>query len=81
MSIELVASVWGVLRDHIDSHDRKDAADELVNLLIDSDYAATDIKVAFRGDRDISAALKFYVERQDSEEYDSDEDEEDSDEW
>lgn len=77
MSIELVSDVWGVLRDHIDSHDRADAADGLVNLLIDNDYGATDIKAAFRGDKDIATALKFYAEQhEDPEEDEYEEDEE-----
>ena len=81
MSIELVSDVWGVLRDHIDSHDRKDAADELVNLLVDYDYSATDIKTAFKGDKDIATALKFYAEQQDPEEDEPEDEEPDGDEW
>ncbi len=59
----------------------KDAADSLINLLIDHNYDSVDIKAAFKGDRDIIDALKFYTDQQD-EEYD-DEDEEDSyeDDW
>lgn len=76
MSIELISEVWGILRDHIDSHDRADAADGLVNMLIDNDFGVIDIKSAFRGDKDISTALKFYAESHDPEEDELDEDDE-----
>ena len=83
MSIELISDVWGVLRDHIDLHDRKEAADGLVNLLVENDYGATEIKAAFRGDKDISTALKFYAEQQDPESDDPEDEHEESDgdEW
>jgi hypothetical protein len=80
MSIELISDAWGVLKDHIDIHDRADAADGLVNLLIDNDFGATDIKAAFRGDKDIAMALKFYAEQQDPEDDVDDEDEFEGDE-
>lgn len=78
MSLDLVAEVWDALRSHVDMNERKDAADTLVNMLIDNDYEATDIKEAFRGDKDILGALKFYVEQHEPEEEDEDED---LDEW
>ena len=81
MSLDFVAEVWDALRTHIDSNERKDAADTLINLLIDNDYEAADIKESFRGDKDILDALKFYVDQHDQEDdYEEDEDE-DQDDW
>ena len=81
MSLDFVAEVWDALRSHIDSNERKDAADTLINLLIDNDYEAADIKESFRGDKDILDALKFYVDQHDQEDdYEEDEDE-DQDDW
>ena len=75
MSLEFVVEVWDALRSHVDSNERKDAADTLINLLIENDYEAADIKEAFRGDKDVLGALKFYVEQ-----HEEDEDE-DQEEW
>jgi hypothetical protein len=63
MSADLgfVAEVWDVLREHVDINERTDAADDLINLLIDHNHEADDIKDAFRGDKDISKALKGYA--------------------
>jgi len=82
MSLDFVAEVWDALHSHIDSNERKDAADTLINLLIDNDYEAADIKESFRGDKDILDALKFYVDQHDQEEEYEDDDFEDlDDEW
>jgi len=82
MSLDFVAEVWDALRSHIDSNERKDAADTLINLLIDNDYEAADIKESFRGDKDILDALKFYVDQHDQEEdYEDDDFEDLDDEW
>ncbi len=79
MSLDLVAEVWDALRSHVDLNERKDAADTLINMLIDNNYEAADIKEAFRGDKDVLGALKFYAEQHEDEEYE--EDEEDDEEW
>ena len=81
MSLDLVAEVWEALREHIDFNERKDAADTLVNFLIDANYEIEDIKDAFR-DKDITSALKGYaeqhfIEEEYDEDFDSDVDEED----
>jgi hypothetical protein len=80
MSVNFVAEVWDALKTHIDFNERKDAADTLVNLLIDSGHDADDIKEAFRGDKDIGGALKFYREQHEVEEEYEEYDDED-DEW
>ena len=79
MSLDFVAEVWDALRNHIDMNDRKDAADTLVNLLIENNHEADEIKDAFRGEKEILTALKDYVSEheieEEYEEYDEDEDE------
>jgi hypothetical protein len=82
MSLDIVTEVWDALRSHIDFSERKDAADTLVNLLIDNGYDADDIKESFRGDKDIGGALKFYREQHEAEEYeDYDEEGDDDEDW
>ena len=75
MSLDLVTEVWDALRSHIDFNERRDAADTLVNFLIDNNYEAEDIKDAFRGDKDIITAVKDYLEQHEDElEYEEDDD-------
>ena len=79
MSLSIVSEVWEALREHIDFNDRVEAADTLVNYLMDNNYEVDDIKDEFK-DKDITKALKGYAEQhfqeEDYEEYeDEDEDE------
>jgi hypothetical protein len=81
MSLDFVSEVWDALRSHIDLNERTDAADSLINLLIDNNYEPEDIKEAFRGDKDLLGALKYYLEQHDvDEEVEEDEDDQDE-EW
>jgi hypothetical protein len=80
MSLDFVAEVWDALRSHIDFNDRTDAADSLVNLLIDNNYEAEDIKDAFKGDKEMLTALKENLAHQDTEESYEDYEEDDTDE-
>ena len=84
MSLDLVSEVWDVLRSHIDFNDRSEAADSLVNFLIDNNYEAEDIKDAFRGEKEIITAVKDYLSQHEDElEYEDDDYDSDSDddEW
>jgi len=82
MSLDFVVEVWDALRSHIDLNDRSDAADSLVNLLIDNNYEASDIKDVFRGEKEVLTALKDYLEQHDIEdEVDDYYDEDIDDEW
>jgi hypothetical protein len=80
MSLNFVAEVWDALRTHIDFNDRSEAADSLVNLLIDNNYEAEDIKDAFKGDKEMLTALKENLALQDTEESYEDYEEDDQDE-
>jgi len=79
MSLDFTAEVWDAIRSHIDFNERSDAADTLVNLLIDNNYEADDIKEAFRGDKEVLTALKGYIEEHDVEEYEEFDEEQDED--
>ena len=64
-------------------NERSEAADTLVNYLMDSNYEVDDIKDAFK-DKDITKALKGYAEQhfqeEDYEDYEDEDPDEDS-EW
>ena len=82
MSLNFVAEVWDALRSHIDFNDRSDAADTLINLLIDNNYETDEIKDVFRGDKEVLGALKGYAEQNDVEDdYEDYEEDIDTDEW
>ena len=81
MSLDFTAEVWDALRSHIDFNERSDAADTLVNLLIDNNYESDDIKEAFRGDKEVLKALKGYIEEHDTEDYEEFEDEDQDEDW
>jgi len=80
MSLTVITEVWDALRDYIDMSERGEAADTLVNYLMDSNYEVDDIKDAFK-DKDITKALKGYAEQHfQEEEYEDYEEDEDQDE-
>jgi len=82
MKLDFVAEVWDALRTHIDFNDRSDAADTLINLLIDNNYEAEDIKDAFKGDKEMLTALKENLALNDIEEsYEEYDEDEDQEEW
>ena len=84
MSLDFVSEVWDALRSHIDFNERSDAADSLINLLIDNNYEPEEIKDAFRGEKEIITAVKDYLSQHEDElEYEDDDYDSDSDddEW
>lgn len=81
MSLTLISEAWEALRQHIQLADKSDAADSLVNLLIDHGYDVDEIKENFRGDKDIANALIYFSEQEEYEEDWEDEETSDDDEW
>ena len=75
MAVDLAHDLWQELKRYIGTTDREDAADTLVNVLIDNDYDAEQIRDTFKGDADIKRALQSYLD--DLEEEDFDEEDED----
>jgi hypothetical protein len=86
MSVDLAAAVWEELKRYIGSMDRVEAADALVNLLVDSNFDADEIRDSFRGDPEVKKALQAYLddhaddtEENEDEDYDDYDDPEDED--
>ena len=85
MKLNVIAEVWQMMRDSILSTDRDVVAENLVDILINNDYSASDIKSAFRGDYDVSTALKEYLadvgefEDEEDSEYEEYDEEDDAD--
>jgi hypothetical protein len=84
MSVDLAAAVWEELKRYIGTLDRAEAADAMVNLLVDSNFDSDGIRDAFRGDAEIKKALNAYIsdredDEDDDEEFDDDDIDEDED--
>ena len=83
MSITVIAEVWRALKFEIDGSNLPDAAETLVNVLIENDFEPADIKEAFRRETEVIQALRDYNNQfEDEEEYEEyEEDEDNEDEW
>jgi hypothetical protein len=83
MSVELSQEIWDELKRYVNTVDRQDAAETLINVLIDNDIDADEIKDAFKGDTEVKRALTSYLkdhaDEEEDEEEEDDEDEEDDD--
>jgi hypothetical protein len=79
MSVDVAYDIWTEFRRFLSTPDRAEAADALINVLIDNDYDAEDIRSAFKGDADVKRALQSYLDdaeedaEEDTEDYDEDE--------
>ena len=81
MSVDLAQAVWEELKRYIGPLDRSEAADAMINLLVDSNFDSDEIRLAFRGDAEVKRALQGYLDDQtDDEEIDDDEDYDDEEE-
>ena len=75
MSVDLAAAVWEELNRYVGPLDRTEAADAMVNLLIDSNFDSDEIREAFRGDAEVKKALQGYLDdNNDTEDIDDDDD-------
>lgn len=82
MSVDLAAAVWEELKRYIGTLDRTEAADAMVNLLVDGNFDSDEIRDAFRGDTEIKKALNAYISDQTDDEEDFDDEEDtDDDSW
>lgn len=82
MDEQFASVIWDELKRYINTVDRREAADSLINILIDNDCDAEDIKDAFAGDRDIKNALANYINSDVEEVEEEEEDfEEDLEDW
>lgn len=63
MSLHLINEIWKLLKPSIETGDTGEAAETLVQYLIDEDYSPNEVKQIFRGDSDIKEAVSFYLEK------------------
>lgn len=79
MNLDIIAEVFDVLSFHIEQNDRKTAATDLVDFLINNNFDVDEIKHAFSGQKVVIKALEAYTDSlEDSYEEDSYEEDEDS---
>jgi len=62
MPAALASELWSELKRYISSVDRDEAADTVVNILIDNDIDIEEIKSNFKGDPEIKRALLQFTE-------------------
>lgn len=80
--LDTVAAVYEVLKRYISTTDMRDAAEDVLNVLIDHDVHPDDVRETFSGEKEMVTALKAYQD--DEADYDDDEDfvdDEDYDDW
>jgi hypothetical protein len=81
MNLNDLASVWKIIKPSIEDGDPREAADLLVNHLIDDGMTATEIKKAFGKDEEIIEALSYFSD-EDVDAIEEDEDNDDiEDDW
>jgi hypothetical protein len=86
MSEHVAAEIWGELKRYVNTVDRNEAAETVVQILMDNDCDAEDIRNAFKGDSDIKRALTVYLDNdkdysEDDEEEDPEEEDPNEDDW
>ncbi len=81
MNLSDLAKVWQIIKPSIEDGDPREAADLLVNHLIDDGMTATEIKKAFGKDEEIIEALSYFSD-EDVDAIEADEDNDDiEDDW
>jgi len=84
MSETIASEIWGELKRFVNTVDRDEAAETVVQILMDNDSDVEDIRNAFKGDSDIKRALTTYLDNDkdyaaEDEEDEFEEEEEDQD--
>lgn len=81
MSEAIAAEIWGELKRFVNTVDRSEAAETVIQILMDNDSEVEDIREAFKGDSDIKRALTSYLDNdKDYAEEEVDDEDEDEDE-
>jgi len=81
MSEAIASEIWGELKRFVNTVDRAEAAETVIQILMDNDSDVEDIRDAFKGDSDIKRALTAYLDNdkdyaaEDEEEEEAEEDE------
>ena len=84
MSESIAAEIWGELKRYVNTVDRAEAAETVIQILMDNDSDVENIRNAFKGDSDIKRALTSYLDNDNdySEEVDDeDEDYDENEDW
>lgn len=79
MSETIASEIWGELKRFVNTVDRAEAAETVVQILMDNDSDVDDIRDAFKGDSDIKRALTAYLDNDKDYTEDDVESEEDED--
>jgi len=78
MSEAVASEIWSELKRFVNTVDRSEAAETVVQILMDNDSDVEDIRTAFKGDSDIKHALTAYLDN-DKDYVDEDDAEEEED--
>jgi hypothetical protein len=78
MSEVIASEIWGELKRFVNTVDRAEAAETVIQILMDNDSDVEDIRNAFKGDTDIKRALTTYLDN-DKDYVEEDEEPEDED--
>jgi hypothetical protein len=62
MSEAIASEIWGELKRFVNTVDRDEAAETVIQILMDNDSDVEDIRNAFKGDSDIKRALTAYLD-------------------
>lgn len=87
MSETIAAEIWGELKRYVNTVDRAEAAETVVQILMDNDSDVEDIRAAFAGDRDIKTALTAYLDNdndyveEEEEEFEEEDDIDEDERW
>ena len=87
MSEAIASEIWGELKRFVNTVDRAEAAETVIQILMDNDSDVEDIRDAFKGDSDIKRALTAYLDNdkdyveEDEDEEPEDEDYDEDDDW
>jgi len=63
MSLTVVQEIWKTIKPSIEVGDVAEAAELLVNYLVDNDFDTQEMKSVFKHDPEVQKALAFFVEK------------------
>ena len=75
MSEAIASEIWGELKRFVNTVDHAEAAETVIQILMDNDSDVEDIRAAFKGDSDIKRALTAYLDNDKDYEAEDEEDE------
>lgn len=79
MSLNLVFEVWQDIKRHVSPIDRPDAAETLVDILVNNDYDIEHIRDVFQGDAHVKRVLLGFQDNEGDLESDEEDPEDETD--